>query len=425
LLAAAALLSPSPALANGRFPASNQIVVSPSDPNLVLTRATFGLLLSRDGGKSWDWVCEKAVGYGGIEDPFMGLTAKGSLVAGTFSGLSVSLDTGCAWSFMKAELEKQVIIDVVVRPDAPSTVLALTSTYSGEGDAGPVYSSRVFVSKDDGATWAPSGAAIDPAVLTETLEVARSDPKRLYVSAVRGSGVASSGVLFVSEDEGATWIERAIPIDPNEERAPYVSAVDPSNPELLYVRTSGPGQNRLLVSSDAGKTWKTAFTGKALQGFALSPDGSKVYVGSPSDGLHLAPRDTLAFTKRSSIQVQCLATHGSTLWACSNEASGFVVGTSQDDGATFAALLHLAGVRGPLSCPSSSTATQCVAEWPDLQRRLGGGGADGGADAGDAGSGAQPPVQGCGCTTTPAAPGAALLALSIAALTLALRRRSP
>ena len=49
-----------PALGNGRFPASNQIVFSPVRRELVVARTTFGILPSSDGGASWRYLCEDA-----------------------------------------------------------------------------------------------------------------------------------------------------------------------------------------------------------------------------------------------------------------------------------------------------------------------------------------------------------------------------
>src|SRR4051812_2930136 len=74
------------ARANGRFPAANQLVASRTDPDFFVLRTTFGILFSHDHGTTWDWICEKAVGYGGVEDPSMGLTSTG-VIAGVFSGL--------------------------------------------------------------------------------------------------------------------------------------------------------------------------------------------------------------------------------------------------------------------------------------------------------------------------------------------------
>src|ERR1700677_273630 len=77
-----------PARANGRYPASSQLAVSPKDPSVMLVRATYGLLPSFDGGKTWSWVCEEAVGYDSEEDPTMAFTSDGTLLAGLFEGLS-------------------------------------------------------------------------------------------------------------------------------------------------------------------------------------------------------------------------------------------------------------------------------------------------------------------------------------------------
>src|SRR5207249_3345481 len=88
--AAALSLLAAPALGNGRFPAAGQIVVDPADPSSIVIRATYGTLTTRDGGKSWSWICEASVGYSGSEDPMMGITKDGSMLAGTFQGLSVT-----------------------------------------------------------------------------------------------------------------------------------------------------------------------------------------------------------------------------------------------------------------------------------------------------------------------------------------------
>ena len=72
-----------------------------------------------------------------------------------------------------------------------------------------------------------------------------------------------------------------------------------------------------------------------MVGFALSQDGSKVYLGG-AEHRPLSSRraPTSSSQQVSSIHVQCLATHGADLWACSDEPSGFIAGVSQDDGTT-------------------------------------------------------------------------------------------
>src|SRR5579863_10445597 len=78
------LLGATPAWANGRFPASNQIVFSPSDQNLIILRTSYGILPSHDNGATWQFLCEDAVGLPATTplDPELGLTQTNALVAG-------------------------------------------------------------------------------------------------------------------------------------------------------------------------------------------------------------------------------------------------------------------------------------------------------------------------------------------------------
>jgi MYXO-CTERM domain-containing protein len=428
LLLAAALTSvASTALANGRFPAANHLVVHPADPSRIMLRATFGIVITADKGQNWDWTCEKAIGYSGNEDPAVGITQSGTLLAGLFDGLAVSADNACNWSRI-AGLEKQVVIDVAVLASNPKVAVALTSTFKGQSDAGDsLFTNLVFVTQDDGASWAPLGPALDDTVLTQTIDFAASDANRLYVSGVRDSGQSSAGVLLVSTNLGQSWTERAVPLDAPNERAPFIAGVDPTNADRVYVRNSGAGANRLLYTDDAGANFKTAFTSQGpLLGFALSPDGSRVYVGGQKDGLLAASKTDLQFAKRSDVQVQCLMTSGASVWACSNMVSGFIVGRSDDDGATFAPLLKLNGIRGPISCGANTSSQLCIDLWPTLKEQLAGGTnpTDGGGDGSV--NPVQPPKDSGGCSCTSASNGASAwlgLVGALGALAAVLRKR--
>ena len=389
LLAAAAValgvLATGAAAANGRYPAASKILFSPSDSSLAVLRTTYGVLVSHDGGETWDWLCEAALGIASNQsvDPILGLTAGGTLVAAVFDRLMLSTDTGCNWGVASCPFSTQTIADIVVRPDAPHVLLAITSTPtptspmapSGAGapcpgtgvdvgvdDSGIGNYDQVFESTDDGAHWSALGAPIDPAAAVTTLDVAPSDPRRLYVSGYRAAGGARAAVLFVSTDSGAHWVEHPMPaLDPLAETEAYIASVDPLDADRVYVRTGGAGGSRLFVTSDGGNTFQIPLKliGQML-GFALSPDGSTIYVGSLADGLLAAARASLSFASVSAVHVACLATHGVELWACSTEASGFIAGVSSDRGVSFTPKLHLRnGVRAALACPPNSSAAQC------------------------------------------------------------------
>jgi hypothetical protein len=369
----AILLHAAPAAANGRFPQSNQIVFSPTNPDFIVLRTTYGILPSRDHGKTWGFLCEDAIGVGPstLADPSIGLTQNNALLAGVGLGLDVSADTGCNWSCIGGPLAGQSIVDLAVRPDTPTSAVAITGTYITVADSGQEQTySQIFETNDNGMTWTPLGMPIDPTVVVETVDVAKTDPNRLYVSGVRGYGSARTALLFMSKDKGATWTEVDMPatrFDPTTEDSIFIGAVDPTNADRVYLRSSAQpmgGQSRLTVVNfadggsptfdgahtfDAGMAF-LGLTGQML-GLAVSEDGSKIYIGSVEDGLWSADTSDLAFHKVSPIIVQCLATHGSELWACSAAVSGFVAGVSTDGGKTFTSKLPLVGtLTGPISC---------------------------------------------------------------------------
>ncbi len=437
--------APRTALANGRFPESNAIFFAPNDPDVVLLRTTFGLISSRDRGKTWDWVCERSVGLAGVEDPMYDVTPDGTLLSSTFQGLAVSHDRACNWAFVGGELKDLVFIDLTSRPSTPTNVIAFASSYAGQDDAGAIFfRSTLFETKDEGKSFATVGPDLDPTLLGSTVDVAPSDPDRIYISAKRNPGTAATAFLLTSKDHGKTFEENPVALIAPENGA-FIAAVDPANADRLYVRTSSSSDmpSRLLVSDDAGKTFRTVFTGQgALAGFALSADGSKVWVGGPRDGLRAASTADFAFTQKSTVEVQCLKLATDGLWTCSTERSGFVLGLSKDEGATFETKLHFCDIRGPLACAvGSTTHTECTLggttsmaspPWPQQQAILGcGGDLDGGADGGPGDASINPLAPddtrggGCDCSVRAPSPApfAALIAGVGAAIAFVRRRR--
>jgi MYXO-CTERM domain-containing protein len=416
-------------------------------------RTTFGILISHDAGGTWSWLCEDAIALPptASEDPSLAVTASDTIIAGIYKGLEVSPDTGCNWGFAGGALAKQIIADVAVRPDAPHTTVALASTYGADAgaDGGAGYATQVYESTDDGATWSPLGATIPSDVVVTTVDVAGADPHRLYVSGFRASNTSApnTALLYVSVDDGAHWTERALPPLMNEVAA-YIAAIDPTNADIVYLRTAGdpqaqaPSPSRLFVTTDAGQSFVIPLVlgeaGGQMLGFALSPDGTKVYAGSPQAGLFVATRAALSspnpFRNVSPLHVQCLAARGSELWACSDESSmpvGFVAGVSTDDGATFTAKLHLDGIASALACEADATAAQCSgAPFEQLCENFGGcagwdGGPPGTTDAGDAGVTSPPPTThpSCGCDVPGGGAGAAAVGAAAALGAIAARRR--
>jgi photosystem II stability/assembly factor-like uncharacterized protein len=408
--AAVALLATLPALANGRFPASNQIIFSPTHENTIIGRATYAILPSTDNGKSWGYLCEDALALPGsksFQDPEIGVTSNNSIIAGLYAptmGLDVSNDLGCNWNCIGGPLAGQQIADIVVRPDlgpdAGSTshqVLALTSTFVDAGVA-----SQVFESPDDGVTWTALSPPLDPTVAFATIDVAPSDPSRIYLSGNRNYALARTGSLFASADNGKTWTEYPVPtfnaliacsdmpsMKCQSEDSLYIAGVDPTDENRVYLRSDGPtntgtpGNSILYVTTDGGKTFQIAksfalpqpnsdfLVSGELLGFALSADGSKVYVGTKETGLFSAPKtDVTTFTQiNSKVQVQCLAdrvvksTGQEELWACSNEVGGFIFGKSTDNGVSFTSMMPtITSMSGLIACSPTGGSAACLTD---------------------------------------------------------------
>lgn len=453
VLALPVVLSAAPALANGRYPAAGQLVVDPSDPAHLVLRATYGVVTTRDGGVNWDWVCEQGVGYEGEMDPAMAITQDGTVLAGFYDGLSVTKDE-CAWGFAQNGLEAESVIDVSTEKQDPTKAVAITATPKGGGN----FASQYWTSNDNGATWTKK-SDLKASVNLLTVDVAPTNPSRVYASGIDTGGV---NVVARSDDGGVNWTYVTLPGD--DAIGPFISAIDPTNPDVLYVRQDAIPVDRLLVSRDAGATWSTAFTSAgALLGFALSPDGTQVVVGGVEDGVWKAPTATLAFAKISASTAKCLTWTPQGLYAClDQDVEGFIVGKSTDEGATFQPLLNLNGVCGLLACaPETTVGQNCPGYWLVMEALLekpeacvrggttgsssgpvtvgagpgvGASGAGGGAGVGSSGASSAdpdapyeaPPAQGCGYgRSTANAPRALLTALAAgAAVASWIRRRA-
>ncbi len=342
------------------------LVSRPGDPSRLALRATYGLLLSTDGGNDWDWVCERAVGYGGNEDPSLAITGSGVIVVGTFEGTMRSTDGGCHWS-ANSDWPSSVI-DLTTRPTATDHVYALTSRYEAMGDAGASYRSELYVSNDAGAHWS-SRSIVDAALLVDSIEVAPSDPNRAYISAVRTRAHESEGVLLRSNDDGAHWEEHRFPIA-RADRGIYIAAIDLKNPDRVYLRASSVDASELFVTSDGGKTAQAIFHGGPLPGFALANAGQTIFAGGPKDGLLRASVGDLHFETVTHTPIQCLTAIGEALWNCAPTTEGYVLGASNDRGAHFSPRLTLTGMRGPLKCESPSAMGVCAQEWSALQSTI-------------------------------------------------------
>lgn len=418
--------------------------------DLVVAATTFGILASNDGGASFHWVCEEALGYGGTFIPDLAVTGDGRIYATTFDGMKVSRDGSCSYQ------------PAVFYPHAPGDE-------PGEPAQDPYFVGDVEVAAD-GSLWAVSSSTFQPnavyrstdgerffavGLLSDTVwwksvVVAPSDPQVAYVSGLepmRGeadAGGAGRALLRRTDDGGATWTELDVDdfdfgVQPNLE----VIGVSPTDPDLVFARVIGvnpgtsssclsenPVGDALYRSTDGGETFTRALDfGDVLGAFVIRADGATVIAGSRG----LCPEDAPGTIKgcvrisrdggatwtapATEPQMDCVAERGDgTLYACGADPGpdGFAVGESAD-GERWTNVMRVAEIAGPLSCAEDTVQNTCaVHDWPGECSRLHV------CDSGEADGGVALPIcpegrdcdDTCGCRAGEAAGGLlALLAL--------------
>ena len=347
------------AKANGRFPAAQAIMTVPgSDGATVFLRATFGILVSRDAGKSWRWICERALGYTGTWDPPTAVTRDGRLWVGLERGLSSTLD-GCQVDHA-SELASETVKDFTTDPGG-ETLWALTGAPDRRG-----------------AVWRLSKAGrwervglLPEGFNPMTIEVAASKPSRVYVSGQPFETIR--GWLLRSDDGGKTFVGGKNDL---EGQGPFfIADVDPKDPERVLVRHLHTTGSDVLLTRDGGKTLENVLTMKsAMFGFAKSADGSTYWAGSglPEHGIFRSKDRGAHFEHVSNTGVLCLhAAADGRLFVCENPMTpgAPAIAVSTDQGKTTAAVAMLSDVQGPLAC-GDAAANLCAEAWPEVRALL-------------------------------------------------------
>jgi hypothetical protein len=362
-----------PAWANGRMPGANDIAFNSGNPAQLVARATFGIVQSFDSGSTWQWICEQVIDVSGvIADPPLAVMADGTqvLLPPTGSAL-ISMDHGCSWQRAAEPLAGNRGVDLTLDPSDPERILLLMSTSEGiDAEGFGLYRNLVVESRDNGHTFQVL-ATLANDFLPETLEVAKSDAQRIYVSGTDRKN-SRLGIVERTEDGGGNWQRSTVDL-PAGTGSLFISAIAPDNPDRLWVRVPARGDTlgllpaRLMFSDDKGQTFRMlAQTQRAMFGLALSPDGTELAYGGPNDGLFVGPSDgSGAFVKRSGLGVKCLRwTEADELYVCASEPQDpFSVGVSRDHGVSFHARYRMVDTC-PASCEDGTTFAQsCESAW--------------------------------------------------------------
>ena len=401
LAAASALaLGGGTARANGRVPTILSVEARDDTPATIMLGATFGLVVTFDGGATWGYVCETALGYMGTFDPIFVDGSTGTWMATLFDGIARTDDGGCTWTTPGGTEGIGGWRSLVENPTVPGNFFAATG-----GDSG---SFAVYASTDDGLTFAPTTLA-SPAMYYDGIVVSPVDPMRIYVGS--WYPMPRQGWVNRSDDGGGSWTTTEhSTMNQIRLRVLGTSATDPD--VVLWIEDGMFDQ--IWRSDDGGVTGSVSWDGEGapFAAFTVAPDGT-MYAANLAGVLVSSTDDGLTWNPAGMMLVTCLEATSSTVYACTNAfATMFAAMGSPDQGMSFDGLYSFADTDGPM--PSCGTGTEvhalCDPGWPALRIALGidmnpdggKGGTDAGVDgdAGGADGGRGKPCGG-GCAVAP------------------------
>ena len=364
------------AFANGRDPYTSTINFQRGNEQHIVAGMTFGLVQSMDGGATWQWMCERAIGYGGFYDPDYVYSSSGALFATTFDGLKVRRD-GC--SFVSTPPGTTFVSRIEQGSDG--------TIYYAAADGSDV---KIYKSVDDGMTFPTSGGPGQPGDWWSSLAVAPSNAQRLYLTGYRLDGVNPKVFfLYTSADGGASFTAMNIggitPLSMNS--MIEIVAISPTNEQTVYVKVTfetGTMGDSIYRSTNAGQSWTKILSKSSNFGlaFLVRNSGTSCVAGTRDLGAWVSTDCSTAASPTwtplaTPPLIGCLYKDSAdTVWACTqNYASpqlnlpsdGFGIMKSSDL-VTWTGVLKYEDIQAPVACaPGTVQEDQCVQRYMDQQ----------------------------------------------------------
>jgi hypothetical protein len=378
----------------------------------LFIRTQRGFVVESPATNDFRLLCNAFTGVEDGEDASLVHLGGGVLLLTTYAkGALLGSSDGCAWSPVTAVMTTPAF-DVTVAGNGAQTTAYVVGGAPHNGD-------HFWVGRNAGTTWSTLANADEPYT---RVRVAASNPNRLYLT---GIGLSTTGTavhrLGVSDDAGKTVIDRLITVGPNDLQA-RVLDVDRLHPDHAYVYVESNSDEiaeRMMVTDDAGQSFKTAVTMHAMGGFAQSDDGARVWVGG-KEGIYRSVDSGVSFAPVASpmTTVTCLAFHSSRLYACGFVDNQLMVAVSNDNGDTFDKVVSFDEVTQTADCPGMASdaapSTVCDSDMGHWRVELGtsaaGAATDGGVPVTD--SGASPDSFGGGDGRAPVASSSSACALA-------------
>lgn len=358
-----------PVAANGRPAATSTINFRHGHPMDIVAGMTFGLVITHDGGQTWHWMCEDAVGYGGMYDPVYAYSDSGAIFATTFSGLKVNRDS-CSFDSMPSG--PTFASQVYIPPGTAHTVF-YTASQAPEMSGSDMLpgDSNIYKSTDDGTTFPTTTMPGEIGDWWSSIVTAPSDATRMYLSGYKlTQGQPRTFMMLESTDGGASFTPASTTgMTTSNNSAVYIVGISPTSPDVVFARVTlenGSNGESLYRSTDAGQTWTKMLDKPDLLSFVARANGTCVasaqtlgaWVSTDCDDPAKTPTWTALVNPP---HINCLVESASgEVWACTQNfgspglpSDGYGI-MKTTDLATWTGVLKFQDIAGPVVCPGGA-----------------------------------------------------------------------
>ena len=361
IVAALALTLPAAgARADGAFPDSLNIITPEQLPNETLLATNFGVIMSFDDEQTWTWACEQTLNsFATLYQ--MGPAPRNRIFAISGSGVIYTDDTSCTWN-AAGGVPAGTALDVFADQSDPNHVLAISAVTL---DAGALMYD-VLSSSDGGTTFPNLLYTAAPGDHLTGVEVSRSSPSTIYLTLTSGTSYVPE--IAQSTDSGAHWTVHnlAANLAPGTYTIRLV-AVDPTNPQKVFLRVGSAAGEALAVTQDGGVSASSPLTFPAgsFNAYTRMASGTIIaggVVGTSNVAYRSTDQGNTFQPLPAALAFRGLSSRGTTLYAASDNVSdGYAIETSPDEGMTWQPVMNYDQIQAIQTCVSAACQTDCLA----------------------------------------------------------------
>ena len=234
-----------------------------------------GVLKSTDGGTTWTQTGLSFLLSQGeaVNEMVIDPSNPNVLIAATRDGIYRTADAGTTWTRTLGTSSGWDGKEVVMDPTNSNIVYVALGYPWGNANNG------IYKSTDNGVTWTilTTGLPASTSLGRISLTISASSPNTLYAGIANTIGSGSSLLgIYRTTDGGSNWTLQSNSPNQYNGQGWYnnVIAVDPANASIVY-----SGGTNIYKSTDAGVTWATITNGIHVDFHAIAFNGGTLYAG--------------------------------------------------------------------------------------------------------------------------------------------------